>query len=169
MHGTFETIDERPALSFERRLGHPVDEVWRAITEPAELAHWFPSAVEADLRVGGAMTFRFEQTLPDGSSTMSGEVTDLERPRLFAFYWGQDHLRFELEPIEDDRACLLRFRVELDARDKAARDAAGWHVCLDRLERRLGSPGEEPGREEWRAHYEEYGRRGFPTGAPVPL
>jgi uncharacterized protein YndB with AHSA1/START domain len=173
MHATYRTIDERPTLGFERRIAHPAQAVWQAITEPSELAHWFPTSVEVDLRSGGAMTFTFpEHTLPDGSSTMHGEVTELDPPRLFAFYWGDDHLRFELEPVDGGAACVLRVMVLLDARDKAARDAAGWHVCLDRLERQLSgasatAPGTEP-TDEWQGHYQEYQRLGLPTGAPVP-
>ncbi len=83
---------------------------------------------------------------------------------------GEDHLHFELEPIEDGRACMLRFTVELDSRDKAARDGAGWHVCLDALERRVDGDEIErpypPG--DWKGLYQEYERRGFPTGAVIP-
>jgi len=142
--------------------------VWNAITEPSELKHWFPSKVEVDLRTGGEMAFKFEQMPLDAPSTMPGRVTDLDPPRVFAFYWGEDHLRFELEPIPE--GCLLRFTVALDARDKAARDAAGWHVCLDALERELerGEVTRPHPSEHWREHYDEYARRGFPTGAPVP-
>ena len=50
MHGTYEIVDDRSALTFERRLAHSVERVWRAVTEPAELAHWFPSAMSGDLR-----------------------------------------------------------------------------------------------------------------------
>jgi uncharacterized protein YndB with AHSA1/START domain len=106
MYGSYVTIEGTPTLNFERRLSYPVDRVWRAITDPGDLRHWFPSAVEADLRVGGAMKFTFEEhVLPDGSSSMPGEVTDLDAPRLFGFTWGppthEDHLRFELEPDND--------------------------------------------------------------------
>jgi uncharacterized protein YndB with AHSA1/START domain len=172
MHGTFETIDQRPALRFERRINHPIDAVWAAITEPSELAHWFPCEVEVDLRMGGSMKFTFpEMTLPDTASTMLGEVTELDPPRRFAFLWGEDHLHFALEPGDDQHSCILRFTVELDAREKAARDAAGWHVCLDALERRLGGTDDGPSTgasEPWRAIYEEYQRRGVPAGAPIP-
>ena len=41
MRGTYETVDNRPALRFERRLAHPIDKVWRAVTEPDELGRWF--------------------------------------------------------------------------------------------------------------------------------
>ena len=138
--------------------------VWRAITEPDELAEWFPSNVEVDLESGGRMHFEF----PAGEMTLDGEVTELDQPRVFAFLWGEDQLRFELEP--DGDGCRLHLTVKLDARNKAARDAAGWHVCLDALERLLsGEAVEEPHENDgWRGHYEEYQRRGLPTGAPVP-
>ena len=41
MTATQQTVDGRPALRFERRLKHSVERVWRAVTEPAELARWF--------------------------------------------------------------------------------------------------------------------------------
>jgi uncharacterized protein YndB with AHSA1/START domain len=143
-----------------------VAKVWRAVTDPAEMVHWFPSAVEGDIRAGGELTFRFEHMPLDAPTTMNGKVTDYDPPRLFAFFWGDDHLRFELEPVDPD-ACVLRFTVVLDAEDKAARDAAGWHHCLDGLERRL-SDGPPVAGDSWRERYEEYSRRGLPTGAPVP-
>jgi uncharacterized protein YndB with AHSA1/START domain len=169
MYGAYDTIENRPRLRFERRLSHPIDAVWRAITESDELVHWFPSRVEVDeLRPGAGMTFRFESMpLKDAPTTMSGRVTDFEPPRLFAFYWGEDHLRFELEPVAgSEDGCVLRLTVLLDSREKAARDGAGWHVCLDRLEARL--VGRNGASDDWRGIYEEYRRRGVPAGAPIP-
>ena len=166
MYGSYATIEDTPTLAFERRLSHPVDRVWRAITETDELHHWFPSRVVVDELLSGAeMTFEFEDMPLDAPSTMGGRVTDVDPPRLFAFTWGEDHLRFELEPVDDGTGCTLSLTVQLGARDKAARDAAGWHVCLDRLERRLG---EESASGEWRDYYDEYQRRGVPAGAPIP-
>jgi uncharacterized protein YndB with AHSA1/START domain len=167
MYGTYDTIDNRPTLRFERRLSHPVDLVWRAITQSDELAQWFPSKVSIDaLQVGGELTFTFEQMPLDAPSRMTGRVTEFDPPRLFAFYWGEDHLRFELDPLAGaEDACLLRLTVLLDARDKAARDAAGWHVTLDRLEAVLGGDGAGG---EWRGYYDEYQRRGLPIGAAIP-
>jgi uncharacterized protein YndB with AHSA1/START domain len=165
MHGTFQTIDDRPAVHFERRLSHPIDAVWRAVTEPDELAHWFPDRVSGDLTPGGRIHFE------GGGGEMHGEVTELDAPHVFAFTWGpSDALRIELEEAGD--GCLMRLTHLLGSSEQAARDAAGWHVCLDRLSAALDgdavtAPGSEP-TGEWRGHYEEYQRRGLPVGAPVP-
>jgi uncharacterized protein YndB with AHSA1/START domain len=161
MHGTYETIDDRPALRFERRLNHPVERVWRAISEPEQLKAWFPSTVSGQIAAGADLTFTFEQ---GEAPTMQGEVTDHEAPNVLAFYWGHDHLRFELEPAGD--GTILRFTCLLDARDKAARDAAGWHFTFDRLDAALG--GAAPDDDAWRRLYADYERRGLPTGAPIP-
>jgi uncharacterized protein YndB with AHSA1/START domain len=170
-YGTYETRGDRPTLRFERRLSHPVDVVWRAITESGELEHWFPSRVVVDqLRPGAELRFEFEHMPIDAPTTMTGRVTDFEPPHLFAFFWGEDHLRFELEPLPADAdACLLRLTVLLDSRDKAARDSAGWHVCLDRLEARLDGSGALGQDGDWTGLYEDYQRRGMPAGAPVPI
>ena len=53
MYGSFETIENRPALSFERRLSHPIDVVWRAITETDyTLRYYYGSAIETDWKPG---------------------------------------------------------------------------------------------------------------------
>ena len=167
MHGTYETVDDRPALSFERRLAHPVERVWRAVTDPAELAHWFPSAMSGELTPGGTLSFEF----PGGEMpALEGEVIEFDPPRRFAFTWGDDILRIELE--RDGDGCVLRFTVLFDDSARAARDAAGWHVCLERLERHLGGAAtrraDTEATTDWRELYEEYQRRGLPAGAPLP-
>jgi uncharacterized protein YndB with AHSA1/START domain len=167
MNGTYLELDGRPALRFERSLSHPVEKVWRAITDPAEIQHWFPAAVDYEQRVGGAMSFRFDD--PDAPPT-EGEVTELDPPRLFAFDWGGEQLRFELEPAGD--GCRLLFTHFLSERIQAARDAAGWEMCLAELDRLLaGEPAEAPGTgatPEWRELYDKYVAAGLPSGAEVP-
>jgi uncharacterized protein YndB with AHSA1/START domain len=171
MFGTYETIDARPTLGFERRIAHPIETVWRAITEPEQLAQWFPCTVALELRLGGTMSFTFPPgTAAEEAVTMLGSVTELDPPRRFAFLWGEDHLHFALEPVDGDAACLLHFSVELDAREKAARDGTGWHQCLDGLETLLAGDGSSRPSDPaaWRGLYAEYERRGFPTGAAIP-
>ena len=154
MYGTYETYEGKPAVRFERVYPHAVDRVWRMVTVPEELAAWFPSTVELDLREGGAMRF----TVPDREvEPRAGRVVELDPPRLFAFLWGSDLLRLELAAEGDGtRLTLLQ---TLGSEDEAARNAAGWHVCLDRL------GGEE---SDWEPLYAEYERRGLPSGAEIP-
>jgi uncharacterized protein YndB with AHSA1/START domain len=154
MYGTYETIDGKPAVRFERVYPHPVERVWRSVTVPEEMAVWFPSTVEVDLREGGAMRFTFD---PHLAEPMDGEVVELDPPKVFAFLWGKDLLRLELAPEgEGTRLTLLQTLDE----DEAARNAAGWHVCLDKLAGKNDT--------DWEPLYEEYQRRGVPAGAEIP-
>jgi uncharacterized protein YndB with AHSA1/START domain len=165
---TYESIDGRPALRFERRIAHPVEAVWGAITEPAELEQWFPTTVAGEMRTGGKLAFTFaEHDLP----AMAGTVTDYEPQTSLAFFWGEDHLRFELSPADGGAQTDLRLTVLLDSADKAARDGAGWHVCLDRLVASLDGSDERALKavgEGWREHYDDYAGRGFPATAAIP-
>jgi uncharacterized protein YndB with AHSA1/START domain len=166
-HGTYTTVDDRPAVLFERRLAHPPHAVWRMVTDPAELQHWFPCEVELESRVGGAMRFVFSPDL-----TLDGEVLELDEPRRFAFLWGVDVLRFELVPDGDGTLLTMLHVLNEEGDDAAAKTAAGWHVCLDGMERRLAGgagPAQTGGpTPEWRQRYAEYEQRGFPAGAEVP-
>lgn len=166
-HGTYTTVDDRPAVRFERRLAHPPHVVWRMVTDPAELKHWFPCEVEVELRVGGPMRFVFS---PDFA--LDGEVIELDEPRRFAFLWGVDVLRFELAPDGEDTLLTMVHVLNEEGEDAVAKTAAGWHVCLDGMERRLA--GDEGMTEtggptpEWKQRYAEYEERGFPSGAEIP-
>ncbi|WP_433263236.1 SRPBCC family protein [Actinosynnema sp. CS-041913] len=147
MSAELRRIDGRPVLRFERLLRHSPAKVWRAVTEPAELKHWFPAEVEID---GKAMRFAF----PDSAS--DGEVLELDPPRVFAFRWNTDVLRFELLP--HDEGCLLVFTHVLGAEHSAGRTAAGWDTCLAALEARLADrPFEQP--TAWLGPMERYVRR----------
>ncbi|HZB29290.1 MAG TPA: SRPBCC family protein [Streptosporangiaceae bacterium] len=176
MNGTFMTVAGRPTLRFERRLRHPVEKVWRAVTEPAELEHWFPQRVEGVTSAdgtpfvpGGKLRFPFREAkeldgemIPD----FEGEVLDVEPPRLLSFTWAGDVLRFELIP--DGDGCLLVFTDTFTERGKAARDGAGWHVCLDGLEASLdGTAPPEAGR--WPGLYENYAVAFGPEAATAPI
>jgi len=115
----------RWAVRLERHLAHPVDAVWRAVTEPAQLAQWFPTTVELDLVVGGAVRFGLPADGP------GGRVLELDPPRLLAFSWQDDVLRFELEP--DGAGTRLVLLHTFDDRAGGASFGAGWQHCLAAL------------------------------------
>src|ERR1700737_5024670 len=62
MFGTLEQTDDGPSrLRFVRILPHPPERVWRAITEPDELIHWFPTTIEGERAAGAALRFSFPE------------------------------------------------------------------------------------------------------------
>jgi uncharacterized protein YndB with AHSA1/START domain len=144
MNETLTTDGGRNVLRMERRLHHPVEKVWRALTEPSELGHWFPTNVEVDLVVGGKVRF-VEHS--DEYPSLDGEITDLDPPRLIAYTWDTDHLRWELEP--DGDGCRLTLIHTFDDRYGAASFATGWTECLVALDLRLdGKPIPQDGDHE---------------------
>ena len=126
MDGRQETIDGRPALVFERHLAHSVERVWRAVTEPEELARWFVAPVDWRPEVGAGFT----------SVGQAGEVVAVEERRFFAWEWGGERFSFKLEP--EGEGCLLTFTHVFGDRARGADQAAGWDVHLDRLGAHLG-------------------------------
>jgi uncharacterized protein YndB with AHSA1/START domain len=68
MYGTLERLnDTHWQLRFTRTLSHPVEKVWRAITEPEHLAHWFPTTIDGERSAGAPLRFAF----PGGSGRRS--------------------------------------------------------------------------------------------------
>ncbi|EFV11863.1 SRPBCC domain-containing protein [Segniliparus rugosus] len=151
---------------FELHFDLPLERVWAAVTEPEELAHWFPSKVSADLRRGGRIEFSEDPNVPP----TYGEVTDVQRLARFAYTWGEDEIVQELTSADGTTA--LHFIHVLGSRDTAARTAAGWTVCLQELVKHLAgdaADGPHSGTAApWRPIYEEYVALGFPHGAPIP-
>ncbi|MQA98577.1 MAG: toxin-antitoxin system toxin subunit [Streptosporangiales bacterium] len=127
---TLSRSSGRNVLRLERRLRHPQEKVWRAITDPEHLVHWFPSAVRMEPTAGATMTFDFGEGV-----TMSGEITDLDPPRLFAFTWDVDHLRWELHA--DGEGTLLVLVHTFDDRYGGASFASGWNACVALLDELL--------------------------------
>jgi len=165
--GTYVELDGRPAVRFQRSYDHPVQRLWAAITDPGELPHWFPSKVTMKAEVGGAIEFTDDQN----AEPRYGTILVYEPPTKLAYTWGENELRFELEPVGDNR-CQLTLIDVLPAGEVAARNAAGWTVCLAELDKHLA--GEVTGgphsatAEPWREHYDSFVASGMPSGAPIP-
>jgi uncharacterized protein YndB with AHSA1/START domain len=50
--GTLTRQGDRWMLTFTRRLAHPREKVWRAVTEPEHLAAWYPQEIVGERRAG---------------------------------------------------------------------------------------------------------------------
>lgn len=135
----------RPTLRFERHLPKPVDVVWRAVTDPAEMRMWFPTRIEIDeWKVGARLTHHFDE---HDIEPLPGAVLEWEPLRRVVFTWGDDTIAIELASADDGGTTLVLME-ELSA-NAAARNAAGWEACLDRLEDRAE-------RQPWKVRFEHY-------------
>jgi uncharacterized protein YndB with AHSA1/START domain len=141
-------------LWLQRVLPGARERVFRACTEPDELAQWWgphgftTPYIDLDLRVGGR--YRFAMQPPDGELFhLSGQFIAIEPPiRLeYTFRWE--------EPDPDDRETVVTMSLSdrghstevvvvqsgfaTDAR--RALHVDGWTDCLDRLEELMSSRG----------------------------
>jgi uncharacterized protein YndB with AHSA1/START domain len=139
-------------LRLDRVLPAPRPLVFRACTEPEELAQWWgphgftTPEVDLDLRVGGG--YRFGMQPPDGELFhLSGEFREIEPPArlVYTFRWE--------EPDPEDRETLVTMTLQ-DRGDstevalvqsgfateaRRALHVDGWTDCLERLQDLLSS------------------------------
>jgi uncharacterized protein YndB with AHSA1/START domain len=125
MTADLETIDGRPALRLERYLAHPVERVWRAVSEPAEVRRWMPAAADWTLTLGAEFELGGQR----------GQITELDPPHLIGWTFGADRFRFTLQAEGD--GCALVFTHIFNDAAPAAQTAAGWECYLDRLDAQL--------------------------------
>jgi uncharacterized protein YndB with AHSA1/START domain len=164
MDGQLARRDEQWHLRFTRRLPHPPEKVWRALTEPEHLAAWFPTDIEGERRTGAALRFVFRS---GEGPTIDGQLLAFDPPTLLELRWGDgETLRFELRP--DDGGTVLTFVNTFDQVGKAARDAAGWHARLDVLEHHLDgrTPPWTPS-ERWAEVHRRYVERLGPEASTI--
>ncbi|MGH8984227.1 MAG: SRPBCC family protein [Acidimicrobiia bacterium] len=168
--GTLEEIDGRYVLRFERRLGHPVERVWDALTRPERLAEWFGSdEIELDLVEGGRFDVRTTgpPELVEAIIREAGEealmqhntILRLERPLLFEHTFGDPDsiARWELQRDGDGCRLILTHTepAGFDAAD-APRDLGGWHTLLDLMEQALAGEPVEWTSQRWEQHRDRY-------------
>jgi uncharacterized protein YndB with AHSA1/START domain len=164
-----QTEDGRWRLRFERTLAHPPEKVWRALTAPEHLAHWFPTTIDGERASGARLRFVFPK---DHAPPFEGEMLAYEPPTLMELRWGPDTLRFELQPSAD--GTVLTLLDTLEEVGKAARDGAGWHVCLDGLALHLdGKPNARDSMDSWTdvhpTYVADFGATAATIGPPEAL
>ena len=125
MNAILQTIGGYPALRFERHLDHPIERVWRAVSEPGELARWMPAAADWTPEKGEVFEL--------GGQT--GQITELDPPHLIAWTFAGQKFKFELHP--EGEGCGLVFTHDFDETVPAAQTAAGWECYFDVLDAHL--------------------------------
>jgi len=141
-------------LTFKRRLKHPIEAVWSAITDPEQRADWFGTTV-IDGRTGGTVEMVAEG--PPASReqrTIKGRISVWDPPSVFEHEWNQplvekSIVRYELAAEGDET--ILTFTHRGLSLPNAQGYISGTHAFLDRLTAHLDRT-ELP---DWRQRYAE--------------
>jgi uncharacterized protein YndB with AHSA1/START domain len=117
-------------------LDAPPERVWQLLTDPAELARWWPDAAKLEPRVGGRVVLNF------GPGDVSGEVTTWEPPSALGFTWEASnmpgvrlHVSFTVDDAGGGRSRVSVVHSGFEGAPAEAREAVvgGWAHFLPRL------------------------------------
>src|SRR6187455_1193443 len=123
---------ENWTLVLVREMRHKPEVVWEAITDPAHLREWSPFDADGSLGSVGAKVKLTTVGAP-GPHVTETVVTRADKPRELVYNWGGREVRWELEPTGSGGTRLTLW-ASIDRRF-ISMGAAGWHVCLDVLDR----------------------------------
>jgi len=124
-------------LVLVRDLRHPPHKVWEALTDPAHLREWAPFDADGSLGQAGA-TVKLTTVGVPGPHVTEARVTRADAPRLLEYNWGNFDMRWQLEASGVGTRLTLWTNVD---KRYISMGAAGWHICLDVLDRLLdGTP-----------------------------
>ena len=126
---------EKWTLVLARDLAHPPAKVWKALTNPEDLREWAP--FDSDRNLGAVGTAKLSTFgAPYVSET---HVKRADAQKVLEYDWGGGDIRWELEPL-GGTGTRLTLWASIDRR-YISMGAAGWHICLDVLDRLLaGQP-----------------------------
>ena len=135
----------KPSLTIRRRLKAPPERVYRAWTEPAEIAHWFGpggnKVLEATFEARAGGQFMIHAQSPEGEDhRVTGTVREAIPNSKVVYTWAwqstperQSLVTVEFKPDGDGTLLVLTHEQFFDegARD---RHNMGWNAALDKFE-----------------------------------
>jgi uncharacterized protein YndB with AHSA1/START domain len=122
------------ALVLVRDLHHSPDNVWLALTDPAQLREWAPFDADGSLGTVGSRV-RLTTVGAPGPHVTETTVTRADAPTALEYNWGGFTMRWQLEAVGGGTRLTLWTNID---RRFIAMGAAGWHICLDVLDHLLG-------------------------------
>lgn len=166
--GTITDHDGRVTYRYERYLRHPVDVVWKAITDPDEIERWTGNRPEIDLQPGGDYI-----SYHRGGDRVVDRITRMEPPRLLEHtFWVHINpaarVTWELSQVENGCRLVLTHGLDIDDVRTAShalgddvtvilsRSGAGWHRLLDKLAETLNGQSMAWSVEDQQALQERY-------------
>lgn len=150
---------DRTTIIFRRVLHHPIERVWRAITDPEELSEWMLGSARIDPRVGGTIEYVSAPT----PIVWYGTILVWDPPRVYEHELNTDpdprwseHLgvertiaRWELE--DQGEATLITLTFRGFTKSTATGFAPGTHAFLERLEAYL----RQAPMPDWQTRFDE--------------
>jgi uncharacterized protein YndB with AHSA1/START domain len=128
LQGTLENRDGAWVLTLIREFAHPPEKVWPWLTDPERLRQWSPIVPDGSFDGVGTRLVRENP----GDDAVAGDVLRVDPPHELVHRWGDDVVRWRLTAT--DTGCRLTLEQTMRDRDRAAMNAAGWHLCLDVLD-----------------------------------
>jgi uncharacterized protein YndB with AHSA1/START domain len=125
---------EKWTLILVRELRHSPEKVWQALVDPAQLREWAPFDADGSLGTVGA-TVKLATVGTPKPHVSETTVMRADAPKVLAYDWGGNDIRWELEAFGG--GTRLTLWANIDHRF-ISMGAAGWHICLDVLDRLLG-------------------------------
>jgi uncharacterized protein YndB with AHSA1/START domain len=128
---------EKWTLILVRELRHAPEQVWRALTDPAELREWAPFDSDGSLGTVGTTVKLTTVGAPTPRVTET-KVSRADAPKALEYNWGGFDMRWELEALGGGTRLTLWTNID---RRYIAMGAAGWQISFDVLDRFLaGQP-----------------------------
>ena len=142
---------EDTSVTLTHHAAAPIERVFRAFTDAAELSRWFGpetftiGVAEMDTRVGGA--YRIAMHAPDGEVyTVKGTIQELIEPSLISYTWSWEE---EDEAQEHESLVTIKFvaahggtdielvHTQLASNESAESHTSGWTSTFNDLDRHL--------------------------------
>jgi uncharacterized protein YndB with AHSA1/START domain len=124
-------------LVLVRELRHPPATVWQALTDPVHLREWAPFEADGSLDTAGT-TVKLTTVAAPRPHVTETKVIRADAPKVLEYGWGGNDIRWQLEALGGGTRLTLWHNID---RRFISMGAAGWHICLDVLDRLLsGTP-----------------------------
>src|SRR5215467_2091338 len=140
--GTITIEEDYGTLRYARRLSHPRETIWKAITDSKEIFKWLPDYKGTFDRYSGG-SIDLVNTV--SGSHVTGDILVWDLYRVFEYEWHispnqmfphgepESFIQWELKQDGNSYTVLTMIHRRL-TKGTALRFAPGWHAYLDRLE-----------------------------------
>jgi uncharacterized protein YndB with AHSA1/START domain len=126
------------SISFEFDLRHPLEKVWRALTDPVLLSEWLLPVVGLELEPGAAFTFK-AQPQPGWDGTVNCRILEIEAQSKLRYTWGVGDMldsvvTFTLTPTASGtRLALVQSGFKPDQKQNFGGARYGWRMMGGKL------------------------------------